>query len=272
MSEPMIEIRGLSKSFGRCRVLDGVDLTVPRGAVFGFLGLNGAGKSTTIRILLGLLRPDGGACRVAVTDPLHEPIATRRRVGYMAENQTMYAWMKVGEIIAWCGRFYPNWDAGLAEELRGQMGLAADAKVGTLSKGQTSKLALLLALAHRPELVILDDPVLGLDPLARRDFLRDVIGQLQARDVTVFFSSHLLYEIEPICDHVAILHGGRIVVSEPVEALRTRVKRVELRPRGAGMPAALRHLRRLEHQHAGPPARAGAAGANPATGLADRGL
>lgn len=239
MSEPMIEIRGLSKSFGRNRVLDDVDLTVPRGSVFGFLGLNGAGKSTTIRILLGLLRPDGGSCRVAGTDPLHEPIATRRRVGHMAENQTMYAWMKVGEIIAWCGRFYPSWDAGLAEELRRQMRLAADAKVGTLSKGQTSKLALLLALAHRPELVILDDPVLGLDPLARRDFLRDVIGQLQARDVTVFFSSHLLYEIEPICDHVAILHGGRIVVSEPVEALRARVKRVELRPRDASRLAAM---------------------------------
>lgn len=199
MSELMIEIRGLSKSFGRTRVLDGVDLTVPRGSVFGFLGLNGAGKSTTIRILLGLLRADGGSCRVAGTNPLHEPIATRRRVGYMAENQTMYAWMKVAEMSAWCGRFYPSWDAGLAEALRRQMGLAADAKIGTLSKGQTSKLALLLALAHRPELVILDDPVLGLDPLARRDFLREVIGQLQARDVTVFFSSHLLYEIEPVC-------------------------------------------------------------------------
>ena len=268
----IIEVRNLTKFYGKSRGIVDVSFDVQEGEIFGFIGPNGAGKSTTIRILLGLLRPEGGACRVAGTDPLHEPIATRRRVGYMAENQTMYAWMKVGEIIAWCGRFYPNWDAGLAEELRGQMGLAADAKVGTLSKGQTSKLALLLALAHRPELVILDDPVLGLDPLARRDFLRDVIGQLQARDVTVFFSSHLLYEIEPICDHVAILHGGRIVVSEPVEALRTRVKRVELRPRGAGMPAALRHLRRLEHRHGGPPARAGAAGANPATGLADRGL
>ena len=233
MSDAMIETTGLAKSFGRNRVLDGVDLTVPRGAVYGFLGLNGAGKSTTIRILLGLLRPDGGQCRVAGTDPTREPIETRRRVGYMAENQTMYGWMRVDKLIGWCGRFYPTWDGELAGSLREQMGLSADAKVGTLSKGQTSKLALLLALAQRPELVILDDPVLGLDPLARRDFLRDVIGHLQARNVTVFFSSHLLYEVEPICDQVAILDGGKIVVSEPVDTLRARVKRVELRPRDA---------------------------------------
>ncbi len=233
MPEPMIEITRLAKAFGANKVLQGVDLVVPRGAVCGFLGLNGAGKSTTIHILLGLLHPDGGRCRVVGLDPVQQPIDVRRRVGYMAENQTMYGWMRVRELIAWCGRFYPTWDAGLADSLRQQMALAADAKVGTLSKGQTSKLALLLALAQQPELVILDDPVLGLDPLARRDFLRDVIGQLQSRDVTVFFSSHLLYEIEPICDHVAILHGGRIVVSESVDALRERVKRVEFRPRTA---------------------------------------
>jgi ABC-2 type transport system ATP-binding protein len=233
MPEPMIEIAELAKAFGTNQVLQGVDLVVPRGAVCGFLGLNGAGKSTTIHILLGLLRPDAGRCRVVGLDPTQEPVETRRRVGYMAENQTMYGWMRVRELIAWCGRFYPTWDAGLAETLREQMALAADAKVATLSKGQTSKLALLLALAPQPELVILDDPVLGLDPLARRDFLRDVIGQLQSRDVTVFFSSHLLYEIEPICDQVAILHGGRIVVSEAVDTLRDRVKRVEFRPRAA---------------------------------------
>jgi ABC-2 type transport system ATP-binding protein len=161
----------------------------------------------------------------------------------MAENQTMYGWMRVREVIDWSSRFYPRWDPQLADSLCAQMGLDARAKVGALSKGQTSKLALLLALAHRPELVILDDPVLGLDPLARRDFLRDVIGQLQARDVTVFFSSHLLYEIEPICDHVAILHDGQIVAREPVDALRARVKRVEFRsrdvPRLAEVPTLL---------------------------------
>ena len=147
----------------------------------------------------------------------------------MAENQSMYSWMTVRRIIDWCGRFYPKWDAELAAQLREQMGLDAGAKVGALSKGQSSKLALLLALAHRPEVVVLDDPALGLDPIARKDFLRDVIGHLQDRNVTVLFSSHLLYEIEPICDRVAILHEGSIVASDPVDVLRERVKCVELR-------------------------------------------
>jgi ABC-2 type transport system ATP-binding protein len=228
MSEAIIDICGLHKRFGAKTVLDGVDLQVPRGSIFGFLGLNGAGKTTTISILLGLLKPDRGECMVSGVDPARDSVEVRRRVGYMAENQIMYAWMRVREIIDWCGGFYPTWDAKLAESLREQMGLSSDAKVGTLSKGQSSKLALILALAHRPELVILDDPALGLDPLARRDFLRDVIGQLQAREVTVFFSSHLLYEIEPICDRVAILQNGRIVACDTVDTLRERVRRVEL--------------------------------------------
>ena len=229
MSGSLIELSGVRKSFGRHEVLRGVELNVPRGSIFGFLGPNGAGKSTTIRIMLGLLQADAGTCRVAGVDSQQYGVEVRRRVGYMAENQTMYGWMTVAEMIAWCANFYATWDAALADELREQMGLRPDAKVGALSKGQTSKLALLLALAHRPELVILDDPALGLDPLARRDFLRDVIVHLQSRNVTVFFSSHLLYEIEPVCDRVAILNDGRIVACEEVETLRARVKRFEFR-------------------------------------------
>ncbi len=234
MSDPMIEIHGLRKRFGKQQVLDGVDLSVPQGSIFGFLGLNGAGKTTTISILLGLMKADEGSCSVAGVDPVKDAVEVRRRIGYMAENQTMYGWMRVQEIIDWCGGFYPTWDRAFALELCKQMSLAADAKVGTLSKGQSSKLSLLLALAHRPKLVILDDPALGLDPLARRDFLRDVIGQLQARDVTVFFSSHLLYEIEPICDYVAILHQGKIVACDTVDVLRERVRRVELQSKDIG--------------------------------------
>ncbi len=225
-----IHVEALRKRFGRHEVLRGVDLDVPAGSVFGFLGVNGAGKTTLIRTLLGLLRPDTGRCLVAGLDPAACAIDIRRRVGYMAENQTMYGWMRVGQLIEWVGRFHPSWDTGFAEQLREQMQLDAERKVGELSKGQTSRLALLLALAHRPGLVILDDPTLGLDPIARRDFLRDVIGHLQAAGVTVFFSSHLLYEIEPICDHVAILHDGRIVKCSPVDALRESVKRVIVDP------------------------------------------
>ncbi len=232
MSDPPAEIciQGLRKRFGKQEVLRGVDLHVPAGSIFGFLGLNGAGKTTLIRILLGLIRADGGECSVAGVDPRTDALGVRQRVGYMAENQTMYAWMRVGQIIEWVGRFYPQWDSLLAEQLRDQMKLDANQKVGVLSKGQSSRLALLLALAHRPRIVILDDPTLGLDPIARRDFLRDVIGYLQTEGVTVFFSSHLLYEIEPICDRVAILHEGRIIKCSPVDELRESVKRVLLTP------------------------------------------
>jgi ABC-2 type transport system ATP-binding protein len=245
MSEPIgeIHVQQMRKRFGRQEVLRGLDLDVPVGSIFGFLGLNGAGKTTLIRLLLGLLRPDAGRCLVAGVDPRQDALEVRRRVGYMAENQTMYAWMRVGYLIQWVSRFHVTWDAGLAERLRQQMRLDADKKVGTLSKGQTSRLALLLALAHRPKIVILDDPTLGLDPVARRDFLRDVIGHLQEAGVTVFFSSHLLYEIEPICDRVAILHDGKIIKCAPVDALRESVKRLVLRPKeGArleGVPGLL---------------------------------
>src|SRR5580704_4464893 len=221
-----IHIEGLRKSFGGRDVLCDVNLEVPAGSIFGFLGLNGAGKTTLIRILLGLLQPDAGRCTVAGLDPQSQPIEVRRRIGYMAENQAMYGWMRVKELIEWVARFYPAWDATVAEDLLKRMHLDSDQKVGALSKGQTSRLALLLALAHRPNLVILDDPTLGLDPIARRDLLRDVIGQLQDRGATVFFSSHLLYEIEPICDRIAILHEGRIIKCAAVDELRESVKRL----------------------------------------------
>jgi ABC-2 type transport system ATP-binding protein len=221
-----IHIEGLRKSFGGRDVLRDVNLEVPAGSIFGFLGLNGAGKTTLIRILLGLLQPDAGHCLVAGIDPLTQPIEVRRRIGYMAENQAMYGWMRVKELIEWVARFYPAWDATAAEDLLQRMHLDLRQKVGALSKGQTSRLALLLALAHHPKLIILDDPTLGLDPIARRNLLRDMIGHLQDQGITVFFSPHLLYEIEPICDRVAILHEGRILKCAPVDELRESVKRL----------------------------------------------
>lgn len=239
MNEPAIELRGLRKSFGKKEVLAGVDLTVPAGATFALLGRNGVGKTTTIKVLLGLIKPDAGMAHVLGLDPLRQSIEVRRRVGYMAENQTMHGWMKISEMIWFCSRFYPTWDADEAERLRSAFELPAEQRIRTLSKGQNSRLALLLALAHKPSLVILDDPTLGLDPIARKDFLREVIGRLQSRSATVFFSTHLLYEIEPVADYVAIMEEGRIVRAAPTDELREQVKRVILEPRD---PAAVRDL------------------------------
>ena len=236
MTDCAIEVTGLRKAFGKTDVLRGVDLAVPSGATFALLGRNGVGKTTTIKALLGLLKPDGGTCRVLGLDPQKDAIEIRQRIGYMAENQTMHGWMKIKEMIWFCSRFYPTWDADEAERLRLAFDLPADRKIKALSKGQNSRLALLLALSHRPDLVILDEPTLGLDPIARKDFLREVIGRLQSRSATVFFSTHLLYEIEPVADHVAIMEGGTIVRHGTTDELRGAVKRVVLEP---SAPAAL---------------------------------
>ena len=220
-----IEIRSLAKRFGRNEVLTDVSLAVPQGQTFAFLGRNGAGKTTTIRMLLGLMKQSAGTVRVLGLDPARDALEIRRRVGYLAEDQQMWGWMTVRQIIAFMAPFYPTWDNDLAEQYVKQFELPATTKIKHLSKGQNVRLGLLLALAHRPELVILDDPTLGLDPIMRKQFLRDVVEHLQG-SVTVFFSSHLLYEVEPVADQVAILNSGVIVRQAPTEQLREKVKQL----------------------------------------------
>lgn len=233
VSDP-ITIRGLRKAFGRNAVLQGVDLNVSAGQTFAFLGRNGAGKTTTIRTLLGLLSPDSGEVRVMGFDPRRDPLAIRSRVGYLAEDQSMFPWMRVEQLLSFMKPFYPTWNEARARDLCNQFELPLRTKVKHFSKGQSVKLGLLLALAHEPQLVILDDPTLGLDPIMRKEFLRDVVSHLQGYSITVFFSSHLLYEIEPVADAVAILDHGRIVRADRTETLRDSVKRIIL-PADAGL-------------------------------------
>ncbi len=226
MDDMAIELHNVAKRFGSHRVLESVTLSVPRGQTFAFLGRNGAGKTTTIHMLLGLLNPDAGRIRVLGLDPAKQALEIRRRIGFMAEDQVMFGWMRVSELLGFMAPFYPTWDQQLAERYVRQFELPLKTRVKHLSKGQSVRLALLLALVHRPELVILDDPTLGLDPIMRKEFLRDVIEHLQSNRITVFFSSHLLYEVEPIADVVAILDRGRIVRQAPTEQLREEVKRL----------------------------------------------
>jgi ABC-type multidrug transport system ATPase subunit len=227
MSEqPVIELRGVRKSFGRNEVLKGVDLAVAPGQTFAFLGRNGAGKTTTIRILLGLLNRDAGDVRVLGLDPKICPLEVRRRVGYVAEDQTMFGWMRVQQLISFIAPFYPKWDVSRAKQLIEQFELPLKTRIRNLSKGQSVRVALTLALAHRPELVILDDPTLGLDPIMRKEFLRDVVAYLQGEGASVFFSSHLLYEIEPVADSVVILDHGKVVRHGATEDLRASVRRI----------------------------------------------
>jgi len=228
MNEFPIVLKSVAKAFGKTEVLKDVTLKVPAGQTFAFLGRNGAGKTTTIRMLLGLLGPDAGQVGVLGLNPGRDALDIRRRVGYLAEDQVMFGWMRVREILEFMAPFYPTWDAGYAAKLLRQFELPVDTKIKHLSKGQNVRLGLLLAMAHRPNLIILDDPTLGLDPIMRKEFLRDVVEHLQGSGVTVFFSSHLLYEVEPVADAVAILDRGTIVRQGPTEELREQVKRLIL--------------------------------------------
>ena len=226
MPDFVIEIRNLCKRYREKEVLSDLSFIVTRGQTFAFLGRNGAGKTTTIQMLLGLLKPDSGSVEVLGVNPAIDPLLVRSSVGYLAEDQTMFGWMTVEQLIRFIAPFYPTWDHKLAADYVKQFELPLRTKVRHLSKGQNVRLGLLLALAHRPQVVILDDPALGLDPIMRRDFNRDLVTHLQAEGRTVLYSSHLLYEVEPVADMVAILHEGRIVRQGTPEDLRIKIRRL----------------------------------------------
>jgi ABC-2 type transport system ATP-binding protein len=171
MTEPVIAIADLSRRFGAKAALDGVTLSIPRGGVYGLVGANGAGKTTLIRHILGLLRAERGSVRVFGLDPVADPVGVLSRIGYLSEENDLPGWMRVDELIRYSRAFYPAWDDAYAEELRRQFTLDPAAKIATLSKGQKARAGLLVALAYRPELLVLDEPSSGLDPIVRRDIL-----------------------------------------------------------------------------------------------------
>jgi ABC-2 type transport system ATP-binding protein len=220
VAEPVIQLSNLSRRFGRRTALDDVTLSLPRGVVYGLVGANGAGKTTMIRHLLGLLRAEHGTVRVFGLDPVAEPVAVLSRVGYLSEENDLPAWMRVDELIRYTRAFYPTWDDGYAEELRRAFALELTARIRDLSRGQKARAGLLAALAHRPELLVLDEPSSGLDPIVRRDILGAVLRTIAHEGRTVFFSSHLLDEVEQVADHVIMISEGRIVLSAPLAEIR----------------------------------------------------
>ena len=253
MSDSVVSVRGLRKAFGSHVVLEDVTFDVPSGQTFALLGRNGAGKTTMIRTLLGLLSADAGTIRVAGCDPAAESVELRRRVGYLAEDQSMYDWMTAVELCHFLQPFYPQWDAKLADRYLERFELPRHVRIERLSKGQTVKLGLAVALAHAPQVAILDDPALGLDPVSRKEFNRDLVEHLQAEGRTVIYSSHLLDEVEAVADVVAILDRGRIVRQGTTESLREEVQRMVLpqevvrhQPAPSGLLDARRHGEKFE--------------------------
>src|SRR5438132_5263976 len=191
-----------------------------RGGVYGLVGANGAGKATLIKHILGLLRAESGSVRVFGLDPVVEPVAVLSRIGYLSEENDLPGWMRVDELLRYTRAFFPRWDDAYAEQLRQACALDPKTRVRELSRGQRARAGLLVALAHRPELLVLDEPSAGLDPIVRRDILGAVIRTIAHEGRTVLFSSHLLEEVERVADHVTMIHQGKIVVSAPLDDIR----------------------------------------------------
>ena len=232
------------KSYGSVRAVAGLTMSVERGSVLGFLGLNGAGKTTAIRLLAGLLRPDKGTVAVLGHESWTLPPDARRRIGYLSERGFPYD-IDLGAAASFMSRFYPTWDAAYFNSLVDLLKVQPSTPYSGLSRGHQRKFQLALTLAPRPEVLLLDDPALGLDVAVRREFIESILPLLQEGKSTVLFSSHIFSDIERIADSIAILHQGRLLLHEPLDRLKESARQIIVS--GAeppDFPGALRRFRR----------------------------
>jgi ABC-2 type transport system ATP-binding protein len=220
MSDAVISVTDVTRRFGQMTALDSVSLSLPRGAVYGLVGANGAGKTTLIKHILGLLRAQSGSVRVFGLEPVADPVGVLSRIGYLSEENDLPGWMRVDELIRYSRAFYPAWDDDYAEELRQRFDLDSAARIKNLSKGQKARAGLLIALSYRPDLLVLDEPSSGLDPIVRRDIIGAIIRTIADEGRTVLFSSHLLEEVEQVADHVTMIDRGKIVLSGSLDSIR----------------------------------------------------
>lgn len=228
MTDLVIETRGLTKSYGVLSAVNQLNLAVRRGCITAFLGRNGAGKSTTIKMLLGMIRPSSGDAKVLETNitDVKRSCDARRRVAYVAENKPLYSYMTSEQIIRFASSFYPDWSPEAARKLLDEYELPLNRKTKSLSKGMRTKLSLLLAFARRPNLLILDEPSEGLDPVGIEQLLQTLVTK-SADGVSVFFSSHQIAEVERVADHVCILDRGRLLVDASLDHLRQSYRRID---------------------------------------------
>ncbi len=214
-----VVLRGIRVAFGKRRVLDSVDFELQRGSVTALVGDNAVGKSTLLRVLVGALVADGGSARVLGLDPAHDGVRVRAQVGYVADRMELPNWMRVGDWLGFCARFYPTWSDEERVRLCELLELEERAKVRELSKGNRAKLGLVVALAHRPKLLLLDEAFSGLDAKTRHRLSKAVLDHLRDENRSVLLVSHSTADIERLCDRVAILEGGRIVREGDIETL-----------------------------------------------------
>jgi ABC-2 type transport system ATP-binding protein len=230
VSDPfIIETADLRKNYGEVEAVRGLNLQVPVGSIYGFLGRNGAGKTTTIKVLLGMARPTSGHARVfgLAADAQDASVEIRRRTGFVSDDKDLYDYMDVAEMIRFTAAFFPRWRADLEQRYRRRFELPAERKVKALSRGMRTKLALLLALCRGAELLILDEPTSGLDPVMTEEVLQALVAHVAREEMTVFFSSHQIAEVDQIADRVAIIDRGRAVVTGALDDLRENFRRIQ---------------------------------------------
>jgi ABC-2 type transport system ATP-binding protein len=256
MSEPppllpekraVLEACGLKRHFGRVHAVDGVSLRVNAGEIYGFLGINGAGKTTTIRLLIGIIAAQSGSITLIGETARRTTVKQKQRIGYVSQEQHFYPWMSCTGLGRFVGSLYPTWDRDEFIRLMKIFEVPLDRKASELSGGMRAKLALALALAPRPDLLILDEPTAGLDPVARREFMQIIVAQARQHGRTTLFSSHLVDEVERCADRIGIIHRGRMKFEGELATLLAEVRRVVL-PQGmtVELPSAFECWRQEE--------------------------
>ncbi len=235
---PVLEFLDISRSYGKSApVLDGVSFSVAAGEVVGLLGRNGAGKTTLIHIAMGLLSPRGGTVRVFGISPFDDPVAVKRRIGFVSEEQVLPVRSTIADLIAFHRYLFGRWDQALERQLMERFSLSAKSRIVRLSKGQARQAALLCAVCHRPELLVLDEPAGGLDPVARREFLETAIQLLNREGTAILFSSHNMTDVERIGGRVVLLDKGRVRIDRDLDRIREQIC-VAMIPRASAPDAA----------------------------------
>ena len=224
----IITTQNLTKKFGKLTAVDNFTLTVSEGSIFAFLGPNGAGKTTTIKMLLNLLEPTKGSAEVFGVKSGKLSPKELAQIGYVSENQEIYDWMTVKQLIAFCKPLYPTWDDAFCDRLTRLFDLPPDRRISNFSRGMKIKAAFLISLAYRPRLLVLDEPFTGLDPLVRDELIQSILELTTAEHWTVFISSHDIYEVEMLADTIGVLDRGRLKLVESLDSLQARFKKINI--------------------------------------------
>ena len=247
MTVSAVVFENVSRHFGKTVALDGVGFEVAPGSVLGLIGRNGAGKTTALRLALGTLWPDGGRIRTLGLDPVVSGNEVATRVALLSEESALYPWITIAEILRFAAALHPRWDKALAGRLAVDLDLDPAKRIRELSRGTRAKVALVLAVSARPELLLLDDPTAGLDPLVRREVLDGVLEAVSHEGGAVVYASHLVHDVERVADRVIVLDGGAIRLEGELEDLKARIRRARAvfdgdAPAGDAVPGAIERL------------------------------